>query len=216
MWWNNFLSVLWCIQNWNSKLQLSSALLDRNQESYSHMNIIELATIIKQLTILSCFTKTKQSSHIYSASYFSRIFSCNLLVITGRWKINTFFLLFRIHLERWMQPKHPTIKSQVKTRIVANTCSQFCAMFKLTWRIEKALSATYFCWGVAPLCWSLSGCRHNRAFWYDFFTWEVLIIFAKGTGNQPLLGHKIWVAKRETILLSKICIIWTTLSKNEE
>jgi len=34
-----------------------------------------------------------------------------------------------------------------------------------TWRIEKAFSATYFCRDVAPLCCSLSGCRHNLAFW---------------------------------------------------
>lgn len=31
-------------------------------------------------------------------------------------------------------------------------------------RIGNAFSATYFCGMVAPLCWSLSGCRHNRAF----------------------------------------------------
>lgn len=31
-------------------------------------------------------------------------------------------------------------------------------------RIGNAFSATYFCGMVAPRCWSLSGCRHNRAF----------------------------------------------------
>lgn len=108
-----------------------------------------------------------------------------------------------------MKFKFDQLNKLFGTRLVIAVKSIFHMIDKLTWRAAKTFSAMYLCKSVAPLCCSLSGCRHKIDFWYAFFTCELSISFIRGIAIQPLLGHRIWRIEHDYVndrLINKIII----------
>ena len=64
--------------------------------------------------------------------------------------------------------------------------------WKLTFKRSNTFSATYFCWMVAPFCWTLSGWTHKVAFLYTFLTAALVIRSVNDTGFQPDSGQRTY------------------------